>query len=88
MPTCFGLAVGAAVVVWLFSEPTDSGLSGLIVRPVVLTISNLLFKSPEAAFLLYLPTVILLGSGVGLIAAQAFRVAVLAISRVVLRIRK
>ncbi len=64
------------------------GLSGLIVRPIVLTLASLLFKSHEAAFQLYFPTVILLGSGVGLVAAQAFRVAVFAINKVVLRIRK
>jgi len=68
-----GLMTGVLAVLWITSEPTDSGFSGAFVRPVVLGLAGLLFRSPEAAFLLAWPVVLLYGGLFGLGAGLACR---------------
>ncbi len=56
-----GFLTGVFAVLWIISQPTDGGFSGAFVRPVVLELASLLFRSPEAAFLLAWPVVLLYG---------------------------
>jgi hypothetical protein len=68
-----GVVTAGLAVVWLISQPTDSGFFGDFVRPTILTLADLLFRSPEAAFFLAFPVVILYGVLFGLAAGLMCR---------------
>ena len=68
-----GLTTGLLSVVWLLGQPTDTGFFGDFVRPVVLTLADLIFHSPEAAFAVAYPVVALYGVLFGVAAGLVCR---------------